>query len=96
MIDVADSSIAGAERLLAAAPRGKESAQEIELIQGDLTQLRTRLDPARQLLGQERFKEAQEAASKIRMDADRLSVESAGCYRSRRGAEGQERSATLG
>lgn len=75
LIDAAAAAVASADQMLAEAPRGKGSQQDIELIQNDLTQLRGQLDAANQHLTAERFTEGQSAARAIKTEADRISGE---------------------
>lgn len=75
LIDAAAAAVASADQMLAEAPKGKGTQQDIELIQSDLTELRGLLETARQHLAAERFNEAQTSARSIKTEAERISGE---------------------
>lgn len=75
LLAAAAKAVARSDSLVAVAPRGKGSQQDIELIEADVVELKALLGSAQQHLSAERFPEAQTSAKSIAAEAERLSGE---------------------
>ncbi|MFH1570278.1 MAG: hypothetical protein ABIL09_19960 [Gemmatimonadota bacterium] len=95
MVNTASAAIDSAATLLAAAPRGKGTQEDITAFENDLTQLRTRLSSSREYLTREQFQDAQKTAQTVRDGALnvqnelRMAIEK---YQQLRGGRGGRRS----
>lgn len=75
MVDKAAASIDSVTALLATAPKGKGTQQDLDLLQNDVNELRTLIESARSHQKSERFSEAQSTARSVEKEVADLTNE---------------------
>lgn len=91
-IHMAEAAVDSAAALLANAPRGKESKQDLEAMEADVTNMRAGIDEAKAGLQAEEFKKAQSKAQEVQNRAVQIQTEVSGViqkYEELRGKRGR-------